>query len=82
MAAATLGGSISEPGSGGVAGCGGGEHWGDISSSSGDGGSGIQALSRGRACSPKTSAAAALARAVVASPAKTSHVWASSFGGI
>ena len=90
MASATPGGAVGDPG-GGDSGRGGGESsvGGSDSarvfySSRGDGDlarPGPQSPRDG-ARSPESSAAAALARTVLASPAKTSNQWASSFGGI
>lgn len=67
MAAATPGDAAGDP-------------WDCVSGASGGGASGEDGDLRPR--SPEQAAAAALASAVLASPAKTSHQWASSFGGV
>ena len=84
MAAAAPAGDPWDCDSGGVGdgASGGGASGGGVpgGGASGGGACGDEADLRPR--SPEHGAAAALASAVLASPAKTSHQWASSFGGV
>ena len=85
MAAATPGDAAGDPWD-----CVSGDPWECVSGASGGGASGGGASGGGasgedgdlRPRSPEQAVAAALASAVLASPAKTSHQWASSFGGV